>query len=57
VHMKFLGAIVAYLITGGVLGWGILEAVHGRFWLLAIGALAYVVAFAMIGCLPPAKSH
>ncbi len=56
--MKFLGAIFAYLAIGGVLGWGILTGVkHGNYWLLAIGFLAYLVAFAKIGCLPPDKSH
>ena len=56
-RMKFLAAIVAYLAMGAVLGWGILLAVKGNFWLLAISALSYVVAFAKIGCLPPGKPH
>jgi hypothetical protein len=30
--------------------------VNGSFWLLAAGVLAYLVAFARIGCLP-SKSH
>jgi hypothetical protein len=55
--MKFLGVVIAYLIIGAVLGWGILEAVRGSFWLLAIGILAYLAAFAKIGCLPPKNSH
>jgi thiosulfate reductase cytochrome b subunit len=55
--MKFLGATVAYLIIAFVLGWGILLAVTGHYWLLAVGLLAYVVAFAKIGCLPPGNSH
>jgi len=55
--MKFFGAIIAYLFIGFVLGWGILLAVKGNFWLLAISALVYVVAFAKIGCIPPSKSH
>lgn len=54
--MKFLAAIAAYLLMALVLGWGILLAVNGSFWLLAAGVLAYVVAFARIGCLP-SKSH
>lgn len=54
--MKFLATIVAYLLIAFVLGWGILLAVKGSFWLLAGAAVAYVVAFARIGCLP-SKSH
>ena len=54
--MKFLLAILAYLLIGGVLGWGILLAVKGNYWLLIVGFLAYVVAFGKLGCLP-GKSH
>ena len=54
--MKFLLAIVAYLVIGLVLGWGILLAVKGQPWLLIVGFLAYAVAFAKLGCLPK-KSH
>jgi hypothetical protein len=50
--MKFLLAIVAYLLIGGLLGWGILLAVKGEPWLLIVGFLAYAVAFVMVGCLP-----
>lgn len=55
--MKFFGAIVAYLFMGAVLGWGILLAVKGNFWLMGIAFLAYVISFAKIGCLPSGKSH
>ena len=55
--MKFFGAIVAYLLIGAVLGWGILAAVtKGNWWLLGVSLLVYVVAFGKIGCLPPADS-
>jgi hypothetical protein len=50
--MKFLLAIVAYLVIAGVLGWGILLAVKGQPWLLIVGFLAYAIAFAKLGCLP-----
>ena len=50
--MKFLLAVLAYLVIGLVLGWGILLAVKGNAWLLIVGFLAYVVAFAKLGCLP-----
>lgn len=55
--MKFFAAIIAYLVIGLFLGLGIFEAMHGHLWLLAIVALAYLVAFAKLGCLPSSKSH
>ena len=54
--MKFLLAIIAYLIISFVLCWGVLLVVHGKPWLLIVSFLAYTVAFAKIGCLP-GKSH
>ena len=54
--MKFLLGIIVYLIIGLVLGLGMLQAVHGKPWLLVIGLIAYVVAFGKIGCLPK-NSH
>jgi hypothetical protein len=54
--MKFIGVIVAYLVIGFILGWGILEVMRGHYWLLIVGFLAYVLAFSKLGCLPP-KSH
>jgi hypothetical protein len=56
-RMKFYAAIIAYLLIGLVLGWGILQVVHGHFWFLAVGIVVYVIAFAKIGCLPSGKSH
>jgi hypothetical protein len=54
--MKFGLAVLAYLIIGLVLGWGILSVVKGNIWVFIIALLAYVIAFARIGCLPK-KSH
>jgi len=54
--MKFLLAIIAYLLISFVLVWGILLLVHGKPWLLIVSFLAYVLAFAKLGCLP-GKSH
>jgi F0F1-type ATP synthase assembly protein I len=54
--MKFLLAIVAYLVIGLVLGWGILLTVKGEPWLLIVAFLAYAAAFAKLGCLPK-SSH
>jgi len=39
-----------------VLGWGVLLAVKGSFWVLVVATLAYLVAFAKLGCLPK-QSH
>ena len=55
--MKFYGAIFAYVAIGAVLGWGILRAVHGSYWILGLSLLLYVISFSVIGCLPPSKSH
>ena len=54
--MKFLLATLAYLLIGFVLAWGILLLVKGQPWLLIVGFLAYVIAFAKLGCLPK-QSH
>lgn len=54
--MKFLLAIVAYLLISALLGAGILLTFKGNHWLLIVGFLAYAVAFAKLGCLP-GKSH
>lgn len=54
--MKFLLAIFAYIVISLILGWGILQAVHGKPALLIVAFLAYALAFAKLGCLP-GKSH
>jgi hypothetical protein len=54
--MKFLLAVLVYLVIGLVLGWGLLLAVKGDPWVLLLSFAAYVVLFAKIGCLPK-KSH
>ncbi len=54
--MKFLLAIAAYLLIGFVFCWGILLALKGSFWLVIAAFLAYVIAFARLGCLPK-QSH
>jgi hypothetical protein len=55
--MKLLGAVCVYLLIAFLLGWGILLAVKGSFWLLGVGTAAYLVLFSKVGCLPPAGSH
>ena len=54
--MKFLLSIAVYLVIGLVLGFGILLAVKGQPMLLIVSFLAYVLAFAKLGCLPK-QSH
>ena len=49
--MKFVLAILAYLVIGLVFGLGILLTLKGNPWLLIAGFLAYAVAFAKFGCL------
>ena len=55
--MSFIGSILVYLFMAVVLGWGMLQAVGGHFGLLIAGGLAYCLALAELGCLPPGKSH
>ncbi len=54
--MKFVSAVLVYLLIGFVLAWGILLTVKGRPSLLIVGFLFYAFLFAKIGCLPK-KSH
>lgn len=48
--MRFIWAIVVYLLIGLVLGVGILHAVHGSYWLLIAGAVVYLLLFVRFGC-------
>ncbi len=50
--MKFFLAILVYAAMATVLGAGILLLMHGNPWLLILGAVAFVVAFGKIGCMP-----
>jgi hypothetical protein len=54
--MKFALAILVYVIIALILAAGILEVMKGRPWLLVAGAVAFIVAFGRIGCLPK-KPH
>jgi hypothetical protein len=55
--MKFLMAVLAYLVIGVVLGLGILHAMKGSVVFLIIGLLVYIGLFAKIGCLPKKTHH
>ena len=50
--MRFLLALLVYVLMAVILGWGILLAVKGEPWLLLAGLVGYGVAFAKLGCLP-----
>jgi len=54
--MKFLFALMAHLVIGLGLAWGILLASKGAPGLLIGAALAYLAAFVKLGCLPK-SSH
>ncbi len=55
--MKLILAILAYLVIAFVLGAGIFVMVtKGSWWLLIVALLAYIIAFAKLGCLPK-QSH
>ncbi|MFO1500547.1 MAG: hypothetical protein U1G07_19550 [Verrucomicrobiota bacterium] len=48
--MKFTFSVLVYILIGLVLGWAILALLKGSYWPLIVSLLAYVVAFARIGC-------
>lgn len=50
--MKFILASLVTLALGATLGAGILLAVGGNWWVLGAGIVAYLLAFARLGCLP-----
>jgi hypothetical protein len=54
--MKLALAVLIYLIIASILGAGILLLVAGKPWFLAIGVVAFIVAFGRIGCMPK-KPH
>lgn len=49
--MNLALSILVYLVIGLILGWGIYLAVQGSYWLLIASFLAYLLAFARLGCL------
>lgn len=49
-NMKFYTAVLAWLLIGGILAGGIVMATKGSLWLLGLGMLAFVGAFAKYGC-------
>ncbi|HZO86531.1 MAG TPA: hypothetical protein VFC26_15025 [Verrucomicrobiae bacterium] len=49
--MKFLLAILVWLIMGAVIATGIILAFKGTVWLLLLALLAFIIMVAKIGCL------
>lgn len=49
--MKFLLAIMVWLIMGAVIATGIILAFKGTLWVLILSLLAFIVMVAKIGCL------
>jgi hypothetical protein len=49
--MKLALSFLVYLLIGWIIGWGILRAVHGSYWVLAFSSIFYVLLFARIGCM------
>ena len=50
-RMKFLLAILVWLIMGAVIATGITLAFKGTVWLLLLALLAFIIMVAKIGCL------
>ena len=49
--MNFYLSILVYLIMGALLSVAIVMAVKGTFWVLGVMLVAFVFAFAKIGCM------
>jgi hypothetical protein len=49
--MKLILAVATYLVMGAILALGIVLAVKGSIWLLALGFLAFAIIFGKVGCL------
>ena len=50
-RMKFLLAILVWLIMGAVIATGIILAFKGTVWLLILALFAFIIMVAKIGCL------
>jgi hypothetical protein len=48
--MKFFIAVLAWLVIAAILATGIVLATKGSLWLLGLGLLGFVAAFAKYGC-------
>jgi len=48
--MKFLWALLIWLVMGAIITAGIVVATTGKPWLLLIGLLGFIFAVGKIGC-------
>jgi len=48
--MKFLWAMLIWLVMGAIITTGIVLATIGKPWLLIVGLLGFIVAVGKIGC-------
>jgi hypothetical protein len=48
--MGFISAVIVWLIMGAVLAAGMVLAVKGSLWLLVVGLVLFLLAFAKFGC-------
>jgi hypothetical protein len=48
--MKFVLAVAIQIFLGLILMWGMIQAVHGSYWVLSTGALVYFVLLVRHGC-------
>jgi hypothetical protein len=56
--MKFLLAMLVWLIMGTFIGAGIVVAVtKGSVWLLIGSVLAFIILVGKFGCMPPKEHH
>lgn len=52
--MNLTLSMIVYLLIGLVLGWGIYLVMFGKFWLLIVSSIIYLLLFAWYGCM---ESH
>lgn len=49
--MKLAMAFLVWILMAAVLITGCVMAVHGKFWLLGLGTVGFIVLVGKIGCL------
>jgi len=48
--MKFAAAILVFVLFAGLIGWGIVELLKGRPWLLVAAVGVFLGTFIKFGC-------
>lgn len=49
--MKFIAAILVFLLFAFFIGWGIIMLMHGSPWLLLAALCVFIASFIKFGCL------